>query len=826
VLLCLCVLVALPGCGDGSEAPSTDDSDANKQAAAGDYPSSTTGVDPADIPIPEVTTGICRVYTPQPGFYVLVDGEIARDAGSGEWLTTPCAVTVPIGSHDIKVAKPGFRDTPYPDRVSVSHENVVEVVVEPVKDPQGDVVSVLDAPYRKAKVGEPVALESLNSVGMETDPFLTADGLAIYFVADRPEGNGIYYATRSSPYVAFDSPQLLRSSRGFDAKATPSITADSHAVVYALTEKQRVVALLRPNPLGDFVEKENLKYSTRTGEHWRSAQMLSDGLRFYWTVEKKGKLETHVTSRRSAEDRFGKILRVDMPGTHPCLSADGLRQYVYDGKTLRRARRRRVTSKFSRLEVIHELLLENYVHHAQRRQYFVSDDEQWLLYSDNPDDGGDLYMVRLSEGKSWGFVVTGNSVPPRAVVASIPAKEQPKLDPAPGASAPDVDPRSVPLPYTRHWKQFRTLMAAKKYVAAKQQVERSLADPKFQRDRDLLQWDQDDADRAIGFWNDVRQSLGSMKPGEKIRFGTAKVALISFDRKKDEITAHTKTKEIKKKIQGMSPVNLLSLVDRIVEKTDEPAQARAGVYLYYDPVGGNNSAATRLGRAGKVGHEFYERLAVRMTRQARQEFERNNIAAGLRFIDKVTSEFPHTKTAEEAKQLERQAYRFTKWERRGRWQDGNPGEFIAGTGRVANSYLVSPQQYENFELRLEWKTTVAGAGGVFFRYRGRGDPYLFGYKIQLSDDFGSERVDQQTTGALLNETPPTTNAVGKRGEWNTLNIQVRGTHVVVTINGRKVLDRRADVTDRKPLRGYVMLDGVNGGITYRKTLLIQLPASE
>ena len=119
-----------------------------------------------------------------------------------------------------------------------------------------------------------------------------------------------------------------------------------------------------------------------------------------------------------------------------------------------------------------------------------------------------------------------------------------------------------------------------------------------------------------------------------------------------------------------------------------------------------------------------------------------------------------------------------------------------------------------------------GAGGVFFRYRGRGDPYLFGYKIQLSDDFGSDSLDQQTTGALLNEVSPTTNAVGKRGEWNTLNMRVRGTHVVVTINGKKVLDHRADVTDRKPLRGTVMLDGVIGGISYRKTLLIQLPASE
>jgi hypothetical protein len=819
----------LPGCGGGDDKPSTDGTNADATANGGgggntnENSNTSSGIDPADIPIPEVTTGICRVYTPKPGFLVLIDGEPVRDEDSGDWLKTPCVVTLPVGNHDVKVAKAGFRDTPLPGRVSITADNAAEAILEPVEDPLGITDSVLDAPYLEAKVGEPIALESLNSGGLETDPFITDDGLAIYFAADRSEGNGIYYATRPSPYVEFYPPELLQNSRGLDNKATPSITNDSQLVVYAMPEKQRVVALLRDSPLGDFAEKTNLKYSTRSGELWRSAQMLGSGLRFYWTIEIEGQLETRVTSRSSLDERFGDIRRLSMPGIHPCLSSDGLRQYVFDGKTLSRARREKVTANFSRLETIATVSLENYVHSSSRRQYFVSDDEQWLFYCDDPDKQGDLYMVRLSEGASWGFAAFGKNIPNRTVVANNSPIDQPapKTEPTPG---PTIDPRTLPLPYTTHWKQFDMLMRTKKYDAAKQLVERSLADAKFARDRELLEWDRTDVERVIGFWNDVRRSLTAMKPGDPLRFGAAKVTLVKFEN--DEITARTRTKEVTKAVYDMTRVDLLSIAGLVVEKTNEAGQARMGTFLYYDAQGGAGSAKTRFDRAGTSGPEFYERQAARVLHQAQREFDRDKIATGLAFVTKVSADFPNTKAADDAKELESKAYEFTKWQQRGRWQKSGTGEFIAASGRVANSYLKSPKAYENFELRLEWKTAANGSGGVFFRYRGSGDPNLFGYKIQLTDDFGSGRADPQTSGALFNEAPPTRNAVRKRGEWNTLRMQVRGTQVVVEINGTKVLDRSADVTDFKAGQGYVMLDGVSGGMTYRKTLLMELPAEK
>lgn len=813
----------LTGCG-GDETPTATDGDSAVTTDGNpDKQNDPPPIDPATIPLPEVKTGVCRVYTPQPGFQVLVDGELVRNEVDGEWLTTPCEVTLPVGNHDIKVVKKGYRDTPLPGRVSVTADTPAEAVLEPVEDPLNVADSVLAAPYLLAKVGEPIPLESLNSPNLETDPFVTADGLAIYFASDRSEGNGIYYATRSSPYVEFYPPQLLQTSRGSDDKATPSITGDARIVTFAMPHKQRIKALLRDSPLGDFIETDNLKYSTSTDEIWRSSQMLSDGLRMYWTVEKKGALETHVASRASRDGNFGDVLIVDMPGGHPCISSDGLRQYVFDGKTLSRARRNRTSAKFSKLETIATVALEDYVPSKLRRQYFVSDDEQWLYYCNNPNKQGNLFMVRLSQGAGWGFAAFGKNIPPRKVVAANPPETQPDPVTQP-ETGPQVDPQTLPLPYTTYWQQFTKLMQTRDYAAAKQLIEKSQADRKFAQDEELLQWDLEDVNRATGFWNDVRSTLQQLKAGDTIRFGSAKVALVKFE--KGEITAKARTKEIVKAIAEMRPADLLGIADLAIDKEDAAGQARMGVFLHYEPEGGVGSAEARFERAGDAGAEFYERQGKRILHQARQEFERDKIAEGLKFIAKVNSEFPKTQAAADAKQLEVEAYQFTKWQQRGRWEKGKEGEFIAGSGRVADSYLMSPAMHDNFELRLEWKTAANGSGGVFFRYRGRGDPNLFGYKIQLADDFGSGRVDPQTTGALFNDSAPTRNAVKKRGEWNTLRMQVRGTQVTVEINGREVLQTDAEVSNFKQAQGYVMLDGVAGGMTYRKTLLVKLPPAK
>ena len=59
------------------------------------------------------------------------------------------------------------------------------------------------------------------------------------------------------------------------------------------------------------------------------------------------------------------------------------------------------------------------------------------------------------------------------------------------------------------------------------------------------------------------------------------------------------------------------------------------------------------------------------------------------------------------------------------------------------------------------------------------------------------------------------------GQWNVLKLRVDGDAVRVEINGQRVL--MTTVTDPDlPAVGHVALDGIAGGITYRRVLLVPL----
>jgi hypothetical protein len=179
-----------------------------------------------------------------------------------------------------------------------------------------------------------------------------------------------------------------------------------------------------------------------------------------------------------------------------------------------------------------------------------------------------------------------------------------------------------------------------------------------------------------------------------------------------------------------------------------------------------------------------------------------------------------------AKTLEAEIYKKVAWRPVGprMWNESESGTYLADKSRQPGSYLLSPEMYSHFELRAEWKITEpGGSGGVFFRFADPGgdDPYRKAFKLQLADD-KDFKSDPQSTGALHTYEAPRENASKARGEWNTLRLRVKNLNVEVWINDKLVLDTIAQ-NDRIPLEGFIVLDGINGGIAYRKLLLVELP---
>ncbi|MBL7977205.1 MAG: DUF1080 domain-containing protein [Bacteroidetes Order II. Incertae sedis bacterium] len=124
------------------------------------------------------------------------------------------------------------------------------------------------------------------------------------------------------------------------------------------------------------------------------------------------------------------------------------------------------------------------------------------------------------------------------------------------------------------------------------------------------------------------------------------------------------------------------------------------------------------------------------------------------------------------------------------------GEMVAlgqaGHEGTAND-IVTEQEFENFDLVLEWKISKGGNSGIFFnvvedkRYKA---VYETGPEYQLIDDVGfpQKLEDWQTSAANYAMHPPVVKAFKPVGEWNHTRIVVNRGHVTHWLNGQKTVE--------------------------------------
>ncbi|MDB5206558.1 MAG: hypothetical protein JWR72_1633 [Flavisolibacter sp.] len=111
--------------------------------------------------------------------------------------------------------------------------------------------------------------------------------------------------------------------------------------------------------------------------------------------------------------------------------------------------------------------------------------------------------------------------------------------------------------------------------------------------------------------------------------------------------------------------------------------------------------------------------------------------------------------------------------------------------------IVSASEYENFELKWEWKITKEGNSGVMYhvvedpKYKA---PYETGPEYQMIDDIGypGKLEEWQKTGAdyamnLSNDKKK----LKPVGEWNTSKIVFNKGHVEHWLNGEKIVEFEA-----------------------------------
>ncbi len=180
------------------------------------------------------------------------------------------------------------------------------------------------------------------------------------------------------------------------------------------------------------------------------------------------------------------------------------------------------------------------------------------------------------------------------------------------------------------------------------------------------------------------------------------------------------------------------------------------------------------------------------------------------------------------------------------WQvneGGNLDQWGAADGLLftrggGGGWLMTEEEYGDFELRLEFRLPRAGNSGVALRSARKGAPHLeAGMEIQILDDpwyLDAKNYKglkpTQRTGSLYGVVPPAKDALRPTGRWNAFRIVAHGRHLTVELNGTTVVDTNLD--DHKEAakehagilrtKGHIGLQSHDGRVEFRNIYVKRL----
>jgi hypothetical protein len=115
-------------------------------------------------------------------------------------------------------------------------------------------------------------------------------------------------------------------------------------------------------------------------------------------------------------------------------------------------------------------------------------------------------------------------------------------------------------------------------------------------------------------------------------------------------------------------------------------------------------------------------------------------------------------------------------------------EGVLHSGETRGSWLMSEKEYSDFILEFEFKLGERGNSGLALRAPMKGDPAFDGMELQMADfRYNPEAKDSELTGGLYRALAPS-KQVYKPTEWNRYRVELRGSRIVVTLNGEKIQD--------------------------------------
>jgi len=166
------------------------------------------------------------------------------------------------------------------------------------------------------------------------------------------------------------------------------------------------------------------------------------------------------------------------------------------------------------------------------------------------------------------------------------------------------------------------------------------------------------------------------------------------------------------------------------------------------------------------------------------------------------------------------------------WTNARPDQklkWVVEDGAITNTPkdkdIATTEQFQDFDLQLEYKTVPKGNSGVYLRGR---------IELQVLDSFGKTELTTGDDGGIYGQYAPLVNASKPAGEWNVLEATFVGDTLTAKLNGKLIHDKvkitevtggalPGGVTDPGPL----MLQGDHGKVWYRNIRIRPIkPAAE
>ncbi len=113
-------------------------------------------------------------------------------------------------------------------------------------------------------------------------------------------------------------------------------------------------------------------------------------------------------------------------------------------------------------------------------------------------------------------------------------------------------------------------------------------------------------------------------------------------------------------------------------------------------------------------------------------------------------------------------------------------------GIKQNQFLATTREYDDFELRLEFRMRNGeGNSGVQFRSsRVPESTAVVGYQADLGQKYWGCLYDEHRRRKVLAQAAPELADVLKKDGWNTYTIRAKGPHIMLKINGVTTVDYR------------------------------------